>query len=106
VGRNAVRAYAGLELGSSIRFGGGSWSVVGLFDAGGSAFDSEVWCDAGVLEEVYQRSKGDFQSVTARLTSPEAFEGFRQALSSDPRITLQIDRGPNTTRRSPGSSRN
>ena len=46
VGRNALDSYAGFDLGSTVRFGGGTWTVVGVFDAGGSAFDSEIWCDA------------------------------------------------------------
>ena len=46
VGRYVAGTYAGLDLGSTVKFGGGTWTVVGVFDAGGSAFDSEVWCDA------------------------------------------------------------
>jgi len=64
----------------------------GIFDAGGSAFDSEVWCDANVLNQVYQRPRNLFQSVTVRLTSPDALTGFKDALTSDPRLTVQADR--------------
>ncbi len=92
VGRNATNAYAGLGLGEHVRFGGGDWTVVGIFDAGGSAFDSELWCDADVLNQVYQRPRGIFQSVTAHLSSPGAFGAFKQRLSSDPRLTVQVDR--------------
>jgi len=45
----------------------GTWKVVGIFDAGGSAFDSEIWCDANVLSQVYKRPQNIFQSVTVRL---------------------------------------
>jgi putative ABC transport system permease protein len=69
VGRNAATAYTGLDLGSSVRIGPGTWQVVGLFDAGGSAFDSEIWADATVLNGAYQRPPGVFQSITARLAS-------------------------------------
>ncbi|HSB62265.1 MAG TPA: ABC transporter permease, partial [Vicinamibacteria bacterium] len=92
VGKGAAGAYAGLDLGSTIRFGGATWEVVGLFDAGGSAFDSEVWCDADVLNATYQRPPGMYQSVTARLTSPDAFPAFRAALQGDPRLTVQAER--------------
>jgi putative ABC transport system permease protein len=92
VGRNVSRSYVGFELGRSVRFGGGTWSVVGVFDAGGSAFDSELWCDANVLNQVYQRPRNLFQSVTVRLASPEALTSFKDALTSDPRVTLQVDR--------------
>ena len=51
VGKNATKTYSGLTLGNTISFGGGNWQVVGIFDAGGTAFDSEVWCDAHVLND-------------------------------------------------------
>lgn len=92
VGRNAAESYSGLEMGSRVRFGGGTWTVVGIFDAGGSAFDSEVWCDANVLNQVYQRPRNLFQSVTVRLVAPEALSTFRGALTTDPRVTVQVDR--------------
>ncbi len=92
VGRNAVNTYSGLSLGSAVRFGGGAWKVVGVVDAGGSAFDSEVWCDANVLNQVYQRPTNIFQSVTARLDSASALGGFKDALTADPRLSVQVDR--------------
>lgn len=92
VGRNVARTYAGFDLGNTVKFGGGTWRVVGVFDAGGSAFDSEVWCDADVLRGVYKRPQNNFQSVTVRLTSPEAFDHFKDALTSDPRLTLDVER--------------
>src|SRR5208282_2302161 len=49
VGKNATNSYEGLTLGSTLNMGDEHWKVVGVFDAGGSAFDSEVWCDAHLL---------------------------------------------------------
>ena len=92
VGRNVARTYAGFDLGSTVKFGGGTWKVVGVFDAGGSAFDSEVWSDAHVLNGVYKRPENNFQSVTVRLASPEAFQHFKDTLTSDPRLTLDVER--------------
>jgi len=92
VGRNVAGTYAGFNLGNTVRFGGGTWTVVGVFDAGGSAFDSEVWADATVLNGVYKRPTNNFQSVTVRLTSPEAFQHFKDTLTSDPRLTLDVER--------------
>ena len=92
VGRNVAGAYSGLELGNSVKFGGGNWTVVGVFDAGGSAFDSELWVDANVLDQVYKRPQNVFQSVTVRLNSAEALTGFKDALSVDPRMNVQVDR--------------
>jgi putative ABC transport system permease protein len=92
VGRNVASTYSGFDLGSTVKFGGGTWTVVGVFDAGGSAFDSEVWGDAQVVKQVYKRPLDIYQSVTARLTSPEAYPAFKDAITSDPRVTLQVDR--------------
>ncbi|MEJ2190164.1 MAG: FtsX-like permease family protein [Acidobacteriota bacterium] len=67
-------------------------SVVGVFDAGGSAFDSEIWCDHTVLAETFDRPTNVYSSVTARLTSPTEFEAFKDTLTSDPRLTVQVER--------------
>jgi len=92
VGRHVVHTYTGFALGSTVQFGGGRWTVVGVFDAGGSAFDSELWCDANVLNQVYRRPQNIFQSVTVRLLSPQALPRFKDALTADPRLTVQVDR--------------
>src|SRR5271157_152761 len=92
VGRNVPATYSGLALGNTVKFGGGTWKVVGVFDAGGSAFDSEVWADSRVLADVYKRPNNIFQSVTARLSSPGAFNSFKDTLTADPRMTVQVDR--------------
>jgi putative ABC transport system permease protein len=92
VGSNVTHSYVGFELGNTVRFGGGTWTVVGVFDAGGTAFDSELWCDAHVLNQVYQRPRNFFQAATVRLASPEAMSGFKDALTADPRVTVQVER--------------
>jgi len=92
VGKNASQSYSGLGLGDAVRFGGGEWRVVGILDSGGSAFDSEIWCDAQVLDQVYKRPVNIFQSVTARLTTESALGELKDAMSTDPRMTVQVDR--------------
>jgi putative ABC transport system permease protein len=92
VGRNVPGTYQGLSLGDSVKFGGATWNVVGVFDAGGSAFDSEPWCDATVLNQVYKRPENIFQSVTVRLITADSFEAFKDALTTDPRLNVQADR--------------
>lgn len=91
-GRNAMATYSGLTLGNRVHFGGGEWTVVGIFDAGGSAFDSEVWCDSHILAEVYKRPNNIFQSITVHLTSPDAFQTFKDAVSKDPRLDEDVSR--------------
>src|SRR5262249_6573567 len=90
VGRNAVKTYAGLTLGSTVNMGGGRWQVVGVFDAGGSAFDSEVWCDAHILSQVLKRPDNIFQSATIHLTSPAAFQQFKDTVTADPRMNVDV----------------
>jgi putative ABC transport system permease protein len=92
VGKNATKTYSGLKLGDTIALGGGSWKVVGVFDAGGSAFDSEVWCDSKILNEVLKRPDNIFQSVTVHLTSPAAFQQFKDSIVADPRLNLDVTR--------------
>src|SRR5690349_21098930 len=92
VGKNASKSYLGLTLGNTVNFGGGHWKVVGIFDAGGSAFDSEVWCDERILNEVMKRPPNVFQSVTVHLTSPDAFQQFKDAVTSDPRLNVDVTR--------------
>jgi len=92
VGKNIPKIYRGFELGSQPSFGGRDWTVVGIMDAGGSAFDSEIWCDGMVLNQTYKRPSSLCQSVTARLTSPFAMAEFKNALTDDPRLTVQAER--------------
>jgi putative ABC transport system permease protein len=92
VGSEATRSYRGLALGDTLRLGGSTFTVVGVLDGGGSAFDSEVWCDADVLGPTYQRPRGIYQSAVARLRSPDALEGLRARLGNDPRMRVQVDR--------------
>lgn len=92
VGKNASTSYAGLTLGNSVNFGGGRWQVVGVFDAGGSAFDSEIWCDARVLDDVYKRPSNIFQSATVHLASPASFQQFKDSVTADPRLNVDVSR--------------
>jgi putative ABC transport system permease protein len=92
VGRNASRTYIGLTLGNTVQFGGGRWQVVGIFDTGGSAFDSEIWCDAKLLNEILKRPDNIFQSVTVHLASPQTFQEFKDAVTSDPRMNVDVTR--------------
>jgi putative ABC transport system permease protein len=88
-GRGAAGQFAGLDIGRTLTFGQSEWVVVGVFDAGGTMSDSELWCDAGVLQPAYRRGTS-FQTVYAKLESPEAFTRFKDALTTDPRLDLKV----------------
>ena len=91
VGRGALNQFAGLELGSTQRWGESAWEVVGIFEAGGAIAESEIWCDARVLQPAYRRGDS-FQSVMARLESADVFEAFKDALTTDPRLDVMVER--------------
>ncbi len=89
VGAGASRAFAGVDLGQTIRIGGNDWNVVGIFSGGGGATESELWTDAAVLQPAYRRGQS-FQSVIARLPSPQAFQEFKDALTSNPQLKVKV----------------
>ncbi|MCB1032281.1 MAG: ABC transporter permease [Acidobacteria bacterium] len=90
VGRGARYHFAGLGVGDVLDLGEVKWTVVGIFTADGSISESEIWCDAKVLQPAYRRGN-TFQSVYAKLESPAAFEGFKDALTSDPRLDVKME---------------
>ncbi|MBK9991849.1 MAG: ABC transporter permease [Verrucomicrobia bacterium] len=91
VGVGAAREFAGLDIGHTIKLGANVWTVVGIFSAGGGVAESEIWTDAAVLQPAYHR--GDiFQSVCVKLSSPDKFQTFKDALTSDPRLNLKVVR--------------
>jgi putative ABC transport system permease protein len=65
-----------------------------MFDSQGSAFDSEVWADASVLNGNYDRPPNIFQSATARLASIDDFEAFKATVEGDPRANVGAQREP------------
>jgi putative ABC transport system permease protein len=91
VGRAAARQFEALEVGRSVEWGANTWTIVGIFEAHGAIWESELWCDVNVLQPAYRRSDA-FSSVHVRLESPEAFTGFKTALMTDPRLDVAVVR--------------
>ena len=92
VGKNASKTYSGLTIGNKIDMAGGHWEVVGVFDANGSAFDSEIWTDSRVLNDILKRPSNIFQSATVHLESPSSFQALKDSLTSDPRLNVDVTR--------------
>jgi putative ABC transport system permease protein len=92
VGKNATNTYSGLKLGNTITLGSVRWNVVGIFDAGGSAFDSEVWGDAHLLDGAYNRPDTSFQSVTVHMNSPGDLGQLKDSVTADPRLNVDVIR--------------
>lgn len=89
-GRAIAKGFSGAGLGESLRFAQREWTVVGIFDAGGSAFDSEVWGDAEQLMQGFRRVS--FSSVIFRLADPSQFDEVKARLEGDPRLTIEAKR--------------
>ena len=83
VGKSIVSHFDGIALGGVVPFGGDQWTVVGYFDAGGTGFDSEIWCDVDQLMQAFGRPT--YSSVTMRLKDPGQFDALKARLSADPR---------------------
>jgi putative ABC transport system permease protein len=86
VGRLAAERFEGLRLGSTIRFGNNTWTVVGIFAANDAAYESEVWGDVDLMLPAFQRPS--YQSITVKLAGPAALDSFKAALESDNRLEL------------------
>ncbi|HNQ88886.1 MAG TPA: ABC transporter permease [Verrucomicrobiota bacterium] len=91
VGSGMARTVAGLEVGRSVRIGQVEWTVVGVVSARGGVAESELWTDAAVLQPAYHR-EDNYQSVMVRLTSPKAFDEFKDALTTNPQLKVKAVR--------------
>ncbi len=90
VGRSVAERFEGAGLGQRLRFGGREWIVVGVFDAGGAAFDSEVWGDTEQLMQTFRRQS--YSTVVARLADAGAYERLKTELEKDPRLPVEVKR--------------
>jgi ABC-type antimicrobial peptide transport system permease subunit len=91
VGRGVVGRYAGASLGNELEFGRGRWKVVGILEAGGSSFDSEVWVDARELANDAKRIF-PYSGVRLRAASPADLVALEQRIDDDPRYALEAER--------------
>jgi putative ABC transport system permease protein len=89
VGRGVQQEFVGLDVGDTVRFGRVDWQVVGTFETGGGAAESEIWTDVRVLQDAYRRGTS-YQSVRVRLESPESIDVLREALADDPRLDVEV----------------
>jgi len=83
VGSSVAGRFDGCSVGSSIKFMGDEWLIVGRFDAHGNSFESEIWSDVEQLMPAVGRPL--YSSVTMELASGDAFESLKERLQKDPR---------------------
>lgn len=89
-GRSLAQRFQGCGLGETLRFGMRDWLVVGVFDAGNTAFSSELWGDADQLMQAFRRPV--YSSIIFKLRDPADFAYVRQRLETDPRLSLDAKR--------------
>ncbi len=89
-GAKVTESFQGCGLGETVRFGMREWTVVGVFETGGSGFESELWGDLDQLMDAFGRPV--FSSLTMKLANPDEFDAFKARLEGDPRYTVEVMR--------------
>jgi ABC-type antimicrobial peptide transport system permease subunit len=89
-GRAIADGFQGAGLGETVRFASRDWTVVGVFDAGHSGFDSEIWGDAEQLLQAFRRT--GYSSMLFKLADPGRFDAVKAQLEADPRLTVELKR--------------
>ncbi len=89
-GTSMAKRIAGAGLGGTLRFAMADWTVVGVFDAGKTAFDSELWADSDQLMSAFRRNA--YSVVVLKVPGKESFRDIKKHLEKDPRLTVQVKR--------------
>jgi len=90
VGTSIAARFDAATIGSRISFAQRDWTVVGVFDAGGSGFDSEVWGDVDQLLQSFRRTA--YSSMLVRLSDTSTFDRFAKDIAGDPRLSNEPKR--------------
>ncbi|MDP0926818.1 ABC transporter permease [Paracoccus onubensis] len=89
VGARAQQHFGGMELGSELRLGSASWTVVGVFETGGSLTESEIWALATPVQDAFNR-QDSYQVVIARPQDGETPQDMQNRLNRDSRLSLSV----------------
>ena len=89
-GHSIADGFQGAGLGETLRFASRDWTVVGVFDAGHTGFDSEIWGDAEQMLQAFRRT--GYSSMLFQLIDPDRFDAVKAELESDPRLTIEAKR--------------
>jgi putative ABC transport system permease protein len=88
VSESIKKRFAHANIGDTLQFGKGPWTVVGVFDAGGSAYESEIWGDVNQMASDFDR-QGGFASAYLRATDPVSADALKHRVSDDQRLKLE-----------------
>lgn len=91
VGRGAHSQFANLDVGSVVKLGQTEWNVVGIFESGGGLAESEIWCDAKILQNAYRRGNS-YQIVRVKLDDKKGLAAFKEAVAADPKLNMDVKR--------------
>lgn len=91
-GRATQSRFKGLDVGDRVKFGDNEWTVVGAFDSGGGAHDSELFGDLETVLSAYNRTS--VNSVTVKLAGPDGMKALTPALTTDPTLQVIVQREP------------
>ncbi len=89
-GRAIANGFRGASLGQTLRFAQRDWTVVGVFDAGRTGFNSEIWGDAEQMLQSFRRI--GFSALLFKLADPASFDAVKKEIEGDQRLTLEVKR--------------
>ena len=89
-GRAIADGFQGAGLGETVRFASRDWTIVGVFDAGRSGFDSEIWGDGEQLLQAFRRL--GYSSMLFKLADADRFDDVKARLEGEPRLTVELKR--------------
>jgi putative ABC transport system permease protein len=89
-GKSIHDSVQGTSIGDTVHFALAQWTVVGEFDAGKTAFNSELWVDADQLMAAFRRTV--FSAIILKAPGRQAFDDLKRRLESDPRLSVQVKR--------------
>lgn len=88
VGLKAREQFVGLDIGSAVQIRGSQWTVVGVFASNGDAHESEVLVDIETAQSAFRRN--GYSSLLVKLDDPSAFQAFKDSLTTDPRLQVDV----------------
>lgn len=89
-GQSVLKRFDGVDIGESLRFGARDWTVVGVFDADNTGFNSEIWGDSDQLMQAFRRPV--YSSIIFKMRDKAEFDSLKARLESDPRLTVDAKR--------------
>jgi len=88
VSKRIAERFQGLEIGDKFKIQTTDYTVVGLFDSAGKAFESEIWVDINSLASTTKRTEA-FSSALLRVKDQNALSALTKRITDDPKLHLK-----------------